>query len=131
MLAVMLRPRFGGPHCGSGERLNSPIDSICLRNFKTSSPEFRDSLLVLLSHKPIFGIRGMQGFDILPIRFSAESAEMEGESGGSGESEVRFDAYVESLAGVLGHADRVAPLKDYCTGLLMPGERKSVEPMAS
>ena len=32
---------------------------------------------------------------------------------------------------VLGHADRVAPLKDYCTGLLMPGERKSVEPMAS
>jgi SRSO17 transposase len=56
---------------------------------------------------------------------------MEGESGGSGESEVRFAAYVESLAGVLGHADRVAPLKDYCTGLLMPGERKSVEPMAS
>ena len=25
----------------------------------------------------------------------------------------------------------LVPLKDYCTGLLMPGERKSVEPMAA
>jgi len=47
------------------------------------------------------------------------------------ESEGRFAAYVESLAGVLGHADRAAPLMDYCTGLLLPGERKSVEPIAS
>ena len=47
------------------------------------------------------------------------------------ESEARFAAYVEALASVLGHADRVEPLKDYCTGLLMPGERKSVEPMAA
>ena len=46
------------------------------------------------------------------------------------ESEARFAAYVEALASVLGHADRVEPLKDYCTGLLMDGERKSVEPMA-
>jgi SRSO17 transposase len=46
------------------------------------------------------------------------------------ESEERFAAYVEALASVLGHADRVEPLKDYCTGLLMDGERKSVEPMA-
>jgi SRSO17 transposase len=38
---------------------------------------------------------------------------------------------MESLAGVLGHADRAEPLKDYCTGLLMPVERKSVEPMAA
>jgi SRSO17 transposase len=56
---------------------------------------------------------------------------MEGPAEESGENEARFAAYVESLSGVLGHADRVAPLKDYCTGLLMPGERKSVEPMAS
>jgi SRSO17 transposase len=35
------------------------------------------------------------------------------------------------LAKVLGHADRIAPLKAYCTGLLLPGERKSVEPMAA
>ena len=47
------------------------------------------------------------------------------------ESEARFARYIESLAGVLGHADRAEPLKDYCTGLLMPVERKSVEPMAA
>jgi len=47
------------------------------------------------------------------------------------ESEARFARYIEGLAGVLGHADRSAPLKDYCTGLLMPVERKSVEPMAA
>ena len=47
------------------------------------------------------------------------------------ESEARFTAYVGSLARVLGHADRAGPLMDYCTGLLMPCERKSVEPMAS
>jgi SRSO17 transposase len=47
------------------------------------------------------------------------------------ESEARFARYVESLAGVLGHVDRAEPLKGYCTGLLMPVERKSVEPMAA
>jgi SRSO17 transposase len=47
------------------------------------------------------------------------------------ESEARFAAYLESLAGVLGHVDREGPLKEYCTGLLMPGERKSVEPIAA
>ena len=47
------------------------------------------------------------------------------------ESEGRFAAYVEGLAGVIGHADRGGPLRDYCTGLMLPGERKSVEPMAA
>jgi SRSO17 transposase len=46
-------------------------------------------------------------------------------------SESRFAVYVEELATTLGHADRVAPLKAYCTGLLLPGKRKSVEPMAA
>src|SRR3984957_13301013 len=46
-------------------------------------------------------------------------------------TETRFAAYVEGLAGVLGHADRIGPLRDYCTGLILPGERKSVEPMAA
>lgn len=46
-------------------------------------------------------------------------------------SEARFEAYVEALSAVLGHANRAGPLKDYCTGLLLPGERKSVEPMAA
>jgi DDE superfamily endonuclease len=46
-------------------------------------------------------------------------------------SEARFAEYVDSLAAVLGRDDRAQPLKDYCTGLLMPSERKSVEPMAA
>ena len=46
-------------------------------------------------------------------------------------SEARFAAYVEELAWVIGHADCVAPLQAYCTGLLLPCERKSVEPMAA
>ena len=45
--------------------------------------------------------------------------------------EERFGGYVERLGDVLGHADRRAPLRAYCTGLLLPGERKSVEPMAA
>jgi SRSO17 transposase len=48
-----------------------------------------------------------------------------------GNSEARFAAYVGGLARVIGHADRSGPLRDYCTGLLLPGERKSVEPMAA
>jgi SRSO17 transposase len=46
-------------------------------------------------------------------------------------AEARFTAYVEGLASVIGHADRTGPLRDYCTGLILPGERKSVEPMAA
>jgi SRSO17 transposase len=46
-------------------------------------------------------------------------------------SRERFDAYIDALVSVIGHADRVGPLRDYCTGLLLPGERKSVEPMAA
>jgi SRSO17 transposase len=46
-------------------------------------------------------------------------------------SETRFARYVEELASVIGHADRTGPLRDYCTGLILPGERKSVEPMAA
>jgi SRSO17 transposase len=46
-------------------------------------------------------------------------------------SESRFAAYVEGLSTVIGHADRAGPLRDYCMGLMMPGERKSVEPMAA
>jgi SRSO17 transposase len=45
--------------------------------------------------------------------------------------EERFDDYVERLGDVLGHADRRAPLRAYATGLLLPGERESVEPMAA
>lgn len=44
---------------------------------------------------------------------------------------LRFHAYIEHLSEAMGHADRHAPLAEYCTGLLLPGERKSVEPMAA
>ena len=43
----------------------------------------------------------------------------------------RFAAYLDRLALAAEHADRATPLKSYCTGLLLPGERKSVEPMAA
>src|SRR5215211_5622947 len=43
----------------------------------------------------------------------------------------RFRRYVDGLVSVIGHADRAGPLRDYCTGLVMPVERKSVEPMAA
>src|SRR6476646_3699582 len=38
---------------------------------------------------------------------------------------------MEGLANAAGHADRCAPLQNYCKGLLLPGDRKSVEPMAA
>lgn len=50
---------------------------------------------------------------------------------GIGGSESRFAAYVERLSAAVRHADRVGPLKAYCKGLLLPGERKSIEPMAA
>ncbi|MGY4230260.1 hypothetical protein ACVMIH_007621 [Bradyrhizobium sp. USDA 4503] len=49
----------------------------------------------------------------------------------SEDSEARFARYVAGLADVIGHANRARPLRDYCTGLILPGERKSVEPMAA
>ncbi len=47
------------------------------------------------------------------------------------DSESRFAKYVEGLTSVIGHADRAAPLRDYCVGLLAAQGRKSVEPLAS
>src|SRR5258707_7899899 len=49
----------------------------------------------------------------------------------SGTIESRFAEYVEGLVSVIGHADRAQPLRDYCAGLMMPCERKSVEPLAA
>jgi SRSO17 transposase len=47
------------------------------------------------------------------------------------ESEKRFANYVEQLASVMGHPARERPMRDYCMGLVMPLERKSVEPLAA
>ncbi len=46
-------------------------------------------------------------------------------------SEARFEAYVEALISVIGHADRATPMRDCCAGPLLSVERKSVEPMAA
>ena len=43
----------------------------------------------------------------------------------------RLAAYLDRLAQAAGHADRVVPLQSYTKGLLLPIERKSVEPMAA
>lgn len=45
--------------------------------------------------------------------------------------ERRFDEYVERLASAVGHHDRHEPLRAYLVGLCLPGERKSIEPMAA
>jgi hypothetical protein len=44
----------------------------------------------------------------------------------AGTCEDRLETYIDGLASVIGHADRVGPLHDYCIGLMMPAERKSV-----
>ena len=43
----------------------------------------------------------------------------------------RFGRYMDHLSSGLGHLDRHAGLKGYCTGLMLPLTRKSVEPMAA
>jgi len=55
---------------------------------------------------------------------------MENDEGGGGRA-ARFAAYLADLAGVLGNARRIAAMISYCTGLLLPSERKSVEPIAA
>jgi SRSO17 transposase len=45
--------------------------------------------------------------------------------------EARSAAYLDEIAAVLGRANRAASARAYCTGLLLPGERKSIEPMAA
>ena len=42
-----------------------------------------------------------------------------------------FERYMAHLCAGLGHSDRHAGLRGYCTGLMAPLARKSVEPMAS
>src|SRR5262245_54316769 len=45
--------------------------------------------------------------------------------------EERFEYYLELLGKELDHADRIKPFRVYLTGLLLPGKRKSIEPMAA
>src|SRR5215203_6016878 len=57
------------------------------------------------------------------VKHSVEHSERAGQQ--------RLDEYLDELATALGHADREAPFWSYCLGLLLDGERKSVEPMAA
>jgi SRSO17 transposase len=45
--------------------------------------------------------------------------------------ERRFDEYLERLSSAVGHQDRHEPLRAYLVGLCLPGERKSIEPIAA
>jgi SRSO17 transposase len=45
--------------------------------------------------------------------------------------ETRFEHYAETMIQALGHADRAVPARWYLRGLMLPGSRKSVEPMAA
>ena len=49
----------------------------------------------------------------------------------SDDSAERFSAYLDEIAVVMEHAARVAPMRDYCSGLLLDCERKSAEPIAA
>ena len=43
----------------------------------------------------------------------------------------RLQAYLDGLTEAAGHADRRIPMENYTKGLMLPIERKSVEPMAA
>jgi SRSO17 transposase len=43
----------------------------------------------------------------------------------------RLQAYLDGLTEAAGHADRRVPMENYTKGLMLPIERKSVEPMAA
>ena len=49
----------------------------------------------------------------------------------SGSLEARFEGYCATLTDALEHADRAQPARWYLKGLMLPGGRKSVEPMAA
>jgi hypothetical protein len=78
--------------------------------------------LVLLSQRVAALVDGNHIFE--KTHFSACGAEIGLTK--SGDAVSRFLAY-----SVIGHAGRAKPLRDYCAGLTMPCDRKSVEPMAA
>jgi SRSO17 transposase len=43
----------------------------------------------------------------------------------------RLQTYLDNLTEAAGHADRVVPIENYTKGLMLPIERKSVEPVAA
>ena len=89
--------------------------------------EFYSALLVLLCHKLLVRLETMCVRMEIPTLWRRGV----GLSPDTRGSESRLAAYVETLSAALGHADRGVPFRSYCAGLLLPGARKSVEPMAA
>src|SRR5258708_2823374 len=87
----------------------------------------QDNILVLLSQKAT--VTGISESFMEANRTEATGAGM-GRHGAK-DIESRFTGYVEERESVVGHADRAGPFRDYCTGWVMAGERKGVEPMAA
>lgn len=56
---------------------------------------------------------------------------MNGPTSRSRAGDARFEAYLDAIAAVLGHVGRAPPMRAYCRGLLLPGERKSIELVAA
>jgi SRSO17 transposase len=45
--------------------------------------------------------------------------------------EGRSGEFVDWMSSIFGYADRIAPLRSFCAGLILPGERKGVAPIAA
>jgi hypothetical protein len=108
-------------------RIGSAFTQVCCDHRPEMIYPAPNGLIVLLSQK----VAG-------PSAENQLCGEIQSSAGGAGmnlrsvdRSKSRFAAYVEGLVSVIGHADRASPLRDYCLGLIMPCERKSVEPMAA
>lgn len=43
----------------------------------------------------------------------------------------RLQVYLDGLTEAAGHGDRRTPMENYTKGLMLPIERKSIEPMAA
>jgi SRSO17 transposase len=63
------------------------------------------------------------------VEIAMKTRSYHGKRGWRGSHETLYG--LSSLASVLGDARRYAAMISYCTGLLLPSERKSVEPMAA
>ena len=130
-----MKPRTT-PSCHTMLEAHAPIvrtrrstgDGPSVRVFHAYAPNRRASNalnaelgLVLLCHKHLGRWFRFTPDSEGPVDRSAE---------GAGD-ETRLASYLEHLASSLGHADRRAPFGSYCKGLILPGERKSVEPIAA
>jgi SRSO17 transposase len=70
---------------------------------------------------------------ILPLgRFEFPTNERRTDERAATDADIaRLDTYIERLSGSLGHADRVFPFRSYMIGTMLPGKRKSIEPMSA